>query len=178
MLNNSRQPKWVTPARQAKLIELFLRSGGFCIFGHKNCLIPEHHYIVFIEALIKDWQTYDRQERAYINRIVAKSLHSLGEQKYPLRGQFSAVSKEVYGTSQPLFYVEGLGMSGVILKPYAKVRLSSSYLRLYIDLGNTLRGVSKSKRRKAIRYGKPLPVSIENRISMLIGEAVKDYLTT
>jgi hypothetical protein len=49
-------------------------------------------------------------------------------------------------------------------------------MRLYIDLGTSLRGISKNKRRKAIRYGKELPKSIQERIAEKVSLAVRDYL--
>lgn len=133
-------------------------------------------YDYISEGLIKDWKASDREQRLSEWEAEQKLIHSLGEQKYPLRGQFNAISKEIWGYSQPLFYIQDLGMSGLTLKPFAKVRVSSSYMRLYIDLGDTLKGVSKAKRRKAIRYGKPLPKQVEERVIGLVREAVKDYL--
>lgn len=67
-------------------------------------------------------------------------------------------------------------MSGVRLKPYAKVKLSSSLLRLQVSLGDCLRAVSKNKMRKAIRYGKPLPKAVEAEVCRLVCLAVRDYL--
>ncbi len=67
-------------------------------------------------------------------------------------------------------------MSGVTLQPFAKVKISSSYFHLYIDLGKSLKATSKNQRRKAIRYGKPLPKEVEARVTELITLAVKDYL--
>jgi len=62
------------------------------------------------------------------------------------------------------------------LKPFALVKLSSSYQHLYIDLGESLKNISKNRKRKAIRYHKPLPQSANDVVSKLIIEAVKDYL--
>lgn len=169
-------PQWATFARRAKLVELFSRSGGFCIFGHKPCDIPEHHYELFIEGLIADWKADDREARSLEYRLESIALHSLSEPKRPLRGRFSAISKDIWKSSQPLYYIENLALSGLTLKPFVKVRLSSSYMRLHVNLGDTLRGVSKSKKRKAIRYGKPLPKAIEQVITSLVNKAVADYL--
>ena len=169
-------PKWATPNRQAHLVKLFVDSGGFCVYGHKDCLIPEHHYELFIDDLIADWKLADREQREAEWLAELKAIHSLGEQTYPLRGQFSAISKEIWGNSQPLFYIQGLGMSGITLLPFAKVRVSSSYMSLFVDLGNALRKVSKAKRRKAIRYGKPLPKQVEENVIEIVREAVKHYL--
>jgi len=176
MADTSTLPKWATPERQQHLVAIFLRSSGFCVFGHRNCLVPEHHYEVFIEGLIADWKADDREQRQAEWQAERKAIHSLGEQSYPLRGTFSAISREIWGSNQALFYIEGLGISGVTLKPFAKVRVSSSYMRLYVDLGDSLRKLSKSKRRKAIRYHKPLPKETEEKVNLLVREAIRHYL--
>ena len=169
-------PKWSTPNRQVVLVKLFLDSSGFCIFGHRNCPIPEHHYEVFIEGLISDWKAEDREQAKLDWEAESKAIHSLGERSYPIRGQFSAISKDIFFNTQPLYYLEALGMSGLTLQPFAKVKIASSYFHLYIDLGNTLRSTSKNRRRKAIRYGKALPLEVEARVRKLVTLAVKDYL--
>ena len=169
-------PQWATPSRRAKLVELFIRSGGFCIFGEPNCIIPEHHYELFIEGLISDWKGDDREARTLEYRLESIRLHSLAEPRYPLRGRFSAISKDIWKSSQPLYYIEGLGISGLTLQPFVRVRLSSSFMRLYVNLGDALRGISKSKKRKAIRYRKPLPKAIDQAINQLVKSSVSDYL--
>ncbi len=164
-------PKWATPGRQAYLVSLFNRSRGFCVFGHKNCLVPEHHYEVFIEDLIGDWASDDRAQRQAEWQAERKAIHSLGERRLPLRGQFSAIGKDVFYGDQPQFYLLGLGMSGLTYQPFAKVRLASSFMHLHVNLGDTLKKVSKNKKRKAIRYGK-----IDQQIHGLCKAAVMDYL--
>lgn len=176
MANESRLPKWSTPERRNALIDLFNRSGGFCVLGHKNCPIPEHHYINFVDDIIRDWIQSDRQERQALLDAEMRELHSLHERRYPVRGQFSAISREIWGATQPLYYIENLGISGLDFQPFAKVRLSSSFMRLYVNLGDSLRQVSKSQRRKAVRYGKPLPTSTENTINKIVRDAVRHYL--
>jgi len=168
-------PKWATPDRRNYLVQLFLSSGGFCVYGHKKCLIPEHHYSLHIELLIKDWKQLDKEVSNALWQAERKALHSLGERSYPARGQFSAISKDIYAGNQPLYYLEGQAVSGVTFKPFVRVRLASSYIRLYVDLGEALRQVSKSKRRKAIRYGKPLPPTTRQAITSEVMEAVRDY---
>ncbi|MBA7467586.1 hypothetical protein ES705_20067 [subsurface metagenome] len=168
-------PKWATLDRRNVLVQMFLNSGGFCVYGHKKCLIPEHHYSLHSELLIKDWKHLDIEQRLAEWEAERKALHSLGQRTYPIRGQFSAVSRDIYAENQPLYYLEGQAVSGITLKPFVRVRIASSYIRLYVDLGEALRQVSKSKRRKAIRYGKPLPPTIRVAIMRMIMEAVKDY---
>lgn len=176
MIKNDSLPKWATLDRRNFLAQLFLSSGGFCVFGHKKCLIPEHHYYLHSEILIKDWKQLDREQALTEWEAERQVIHHLGEQRFPLLGRFNAISKEIYASNQPLYYLEGQAVSGLILKPFVKVRLASSYMRLFIDLGEALRQVSKSKRRKAIRYGKPLPQEVEAIIRAKVLEAVRDYL--
>lgn len=176
MTTSTSQPKWATPDRRNALIQLFLSSGGFCVFGHKNCLVPEHHFHNFIEDLINDWKQSDREFRQALWEAELKAIHCLGERSYPLRGQFSAISKDIFASNQPLYYFDGQAVSGVSLTPFVRVRIASSYVRLYIDLGEALREVSKTKRRKAVRYGKALPIRTEERIRLIILEAVRHYL--
>jgi len=176
MIKTENQPKWATLDRREVLVQLFVSSGGFCVYGHKKCLIPEHHYHLYIEFLIQDWKQLDRALSQAEWEAERKALHSLGERTYPLRGQFSAVSREIFADNQPLYYLEGQSVSGLTLTPFVKVRMASSYMRLFVDLGEALRQVSKSKRRKAIRYGKPLPQEIQVIIRRKVLEAVRDYL--
>ncbi len=170
-------PRWATPERQQALVNLFEQSHGFCVYGHKNCLNPDHHYENFIGDLIKDWQGSDREERAMLWEIERKAIHSLGERMNPLRGRFSAVSREIYHGDQPLYYLVGLGFSGVTQRPFAKIRVSSSYMVLHVDLGELLRRkfAGKCKRRKAARYGKPQKLDPFPEMAELIERAIRDY---
>jgi hypothetical protein len=170
------KPKWVNPTRQAHLVSLFVRSRGFCIYGEQNCIIPEHHYEVFIESLINDWKADDRETNRVEWKNERKIMHALNEKTLPMRGRFNGVSSDIWHDSQPIYYLESMGMDCLKLKPFAKVKLSSSYQHLYVDLGDSLRSVSKNQKRKAIRYNKPLPQSANDIVSKLIIEAVKDYL--
>lgn len=172
----SNLPKWARPSRQAKLIELFNKSGGFCVFGHQNCLYAEHHYHLFIEGLISDWKADDREASKLEYMLESKRLHSLAEPRQPLRGRFSAISKDIWKSAQPLYYLDGLGVSGVTLQAFVRVRIASSYMRLYVNLATAFKGLSKAQKRKAVRYGKPLPHNTEQTIKEVVKQAVKDYL--
>jgi len=170
------KPKWVNASRQAHLVSLFVRSQGFCVFGEANCTIPEHHYEIFIESLIDDWQAEDREQSKLDWQAERKIMHSLHEKNLPVRGRFNNISSEIWHNEQPVYYLESVSMDGLKLKPFAKVKLSSSYQHLYVDLGDSLRGISKNKKRKAIRYNKPLPRQANDTVSQLIMQAVKHYL--
>jgi len=133
-------------------------------------------YEARIKLIIADWVADDRAEAQALWRAEQKTIHGLGERSYPLRGEFSAIAKDIFHTHQPQFYLIGLGISGLTFRPFAKVRLASSFVGLHIDLGDALRGVSKNKRRKAIRYGKALPKDIQNSVDSLCRQAVRHYL--
>jgi len=171
-----RYPRWVTPDRQDHLVKLFVRSRGFCVYGHTDCPIPEHYYEFFIEDLIADWKADDRAQDSADWQAERKRIHSLAERQYPLRGAFSAVSKEIFFADQPQYYVVGIGISRLTFKPFVLLRLASSYICLYVDTGDRLKGLSKSRRRKALRYGKPLPLEYQRELSSLCRLAVKHYL--
>ena len=170
-------PKWATPDRKAHLVRLFHRSGGFCVFSERPCSCPErHHYEPFTEAVIADWKADDRAQRALELRAEQRALHGLGECGRP-RGRFSAVGRDIFFGQQAQYYLEGLGISGLTFKPFAKVRLASSYVNLFVEIGEALRNTSKSKRRKAIRYGKALPRTVQEAVDRACNKAVRHYLS-
>ena len=170
----AKQPKWTTPTRQTYLVTLFLRSKGFCVFGHPKCTIPEHHYEIYIDDLVADWIADDRAQRQAEYQAEFEARHSTHERTYPLHGRFSGIGQDIYYDNQPEFYLEGLGISGLTFKPFAKLRLASSYIRLHVDLEDILKPVSKSQKRKAIRYGK-IPTDLQDKIHDRCWQAVKHY---
>jgi len=137
---------------------------------------PEAQYTERIKALIREWANDSRSQAQAEWQAEQKALHALGERREPVRGRFNTISQDIFGSSQPLYYFEGLGVNGITFKPFAKVRVASTFVHLYIDLGDSLRGVSKNRRHKAVRYGKPLPKLIDSRIDDLCNLAVRDYL--
>ena len=106
------------------------------------------------EAIIKDWiaddqrQAYESWQAEFANR------HKDDDRKYPLHGKFSGIAKDIYYDRQPQFYLENLGISGLTFKPFAKLRLASSNVRLFVDIAAVLKPLSKNRKRKALRYGK------------------------
>jgi len=169
-----RQPKWVLPHRQAYLIRLFVRSSGFCVFGHKPCANPYHHFELYIDGLIANWVADDRATAQAEWQAEQRAIHNLAE-RGSQRGEFNVTGRDVFYAKQPQYYLQGLGISGLTFRPFAKVRLSSTFIALHVELGDTLRRASKNRRRKAIRYGKPLPKAIQSEIDHRCSEAVRQY---
>ena len=127
------------------------------------------------EDLIKYWIGDDRERERYEWELESKALHRTNNRTLPLHGQFSGVSRDIYHDSQPLFYLERMGISGLTFKPFAKLRLASSGTRLYVDISDVLKPLSKNARRKAVRYGKSTN-ALQNDIASTCYKAVKHYL--
>ena len=132
-------------------------------------------YDTEIQRIMSYWKLDDREARQALWEVERKAIHALNEKPYH-NGRFGSVSSVIWHETQPLYYIEGLGMSGLTLTPFIKVKLASTYNHLYIDLGDSLRTISKNRRRKAIRYGKPLPNQINEIVSSKTSEAVLHYL--
>ena len=132
-------------------------------------------YDTEIQRIMTYWKVDDREAKQALWEAERKVIHSLNERAYH-NGRFGSVSSVIFHESQPLYYIDGLGMNGLTCKPFVKVKLSSSYNHLYIDLGDSLRTISKNRRRKAIRYGKPLPNQANEIVSSKANEAVLHYL--
>jgi hypothetical protein len=133
-------------------------------------------YDLRLTEVIEDWVREDKQAKAYERRAISRMLHSIPEVG-KLRGQFSAIGREIYLDSQPQYYVECLGISGLNFKPFAKVRIASSYTRLLVDLQAPLARVSKNKKRKFIRYGKGLPIEVQREVELSCNQAIAHYLS-
>jgi len=168
-------PKWANPQRQAHLVNLFRRSGGFCVFGESPCSNPEqHHYELFIDGLIDDWRADDRAQQWADWQAEQKALHSLGEVGR-IKGEFNSIARDVFFANQVVYHFESIGISGLTFRPFAKVRLTSSFIALHVDIGDAMRTVSKNQRRKAMRYSKITP-DVKKEVDRLCSMAVKDYL--
>jgi len=85
-------------------------------------------YELLSEIAIDGWKEDTRAQASLDWQAERKVMHSLGERRTPIRGQFSNISQDIWHDKQPMFYVECLGMSGITLTPFAKVKLSSRSL--------------------------------------------------
>ncbi|GAI73181.1 unnamed protein product, partial [marine sediment metagenome] len=136
MSKTSLLPKWATPERKLLLVNIlteYLASEGWkCDLITGEFYHPEYEARIWL--LIDYWKADDREARGFEYRLESIALHRLGEPTKPLRGAFSAISKDIWKSSQPLYYIENLGISGLTLKPFAKIRISSSYMRLHVDI--------------------------------------------
>ncbi len=135
----------------------------------------ECYFKPYQDGLIKEWALSDRQQTLAEYQAESKAIHKTNDRTYPLHGKFSGVSQDVFYDKQPEFFVEAIGVSGLTYKPFAKVRLASSFMRLHVDLKDTLKPVSKNKKRKALRYGK-VTTDIQDKVHDACWLAVRHYL--
>lgn len=167
--------QWATIERKAYLVDLFRRCGGFCVYGERPCTDPEHHhYVHFVEGLIANWIAEDRECNLALWQAEQRRIHNLHE-RGNLKGEFGAISRDIFHSSQPEYYLMGFGMNTLTFRPFAKVRLASSFVSLYIDVSGAMRKLSKNQRRKATRYGRPLSHRSKAEIDQMCSLAVKDY---
>lgn len=183
------QAKWVTPIRQYYLAQVFTeyqsKIQDFLETGKKSGwqvdLITGHFYHPELEAriskLIANWKQADREQRQAEWQAEFEFRHRTNDRLYPLHGKFSGIAKDVYYDNQPEYYLEGIGINALAFKPFAKIRLSSSNVTLYVDISDVLRPVNKNKKRKLIRYGKT-PKAILDSIDIKCYKAVRHYLNS
>jgi len=165
-------PKWATQERERHLVRLFLKSGGFCVFGERPCPHPEaHHYEFFIEGVIREWVLDDRAQREAEWRLEKARMHRVPDRKFR-QGRFDTVRRAQFLEQQPPYYLVAVGVDAFTFRPVAKVRIPSSYVHLFVDIAPALQGLSRNKRRKASRYGKPLPKEAQETVGRLIEKAV------
>jgi hypothetical protein len=169
-------PLWATPERQAALVELFARCGGFCIYGHRPCHNPAHHYENYIEDIIKDWVADDNARRAAEWRREQQLLHHLPDERGWRRQRFDPVAREQFLSQRPEFYLEATGISGLTFTRVAKVRIPGTHMRLFADIPRT-KGMSAHKRRK-IRRQLGLAVEENRAIEQICQQAAKDFWTS
>jgi hypothetical protein len=133
-------------------------------------------YDLRLAEVIGDWIAEDKQAKAYERTAISRMLHSIPEVG-KLRGEFNAISRDIYHESQPIYFIECLGISGLTFNPFAKVRIASSYVRLHVDLKAPLANVSKNRKRKYIRYGKGLPIEVQRDVELTCNKAIAHYLS-
>jgi hypothetical protein len=170
-------PKWATESRKRQLVRLFHRSGGFCVFGEKPCKDPErHHYEFYVEGLIRYWIAEDRAQREAEWQAERRRIHRVPDTRFR-QGRFDTVSRAEFLARQPDYYLVAMSVDALTFRPVAQVRIPSTYVHLFVEIGPALKGLSKSARRKASRYGKPLPKETQETIGTLVQKAVANWWT-
>jgi len=128
----------------------------------------------YLEGLIQEWIADDRAQSEAVWRMEQCAMHALHECGR-VRGRFNATDREVFFAKQPEYYLDGIGLDCRTFTPFAKIRLASSPQALHVFLGDSLRGLSRNRRHKVIRYGKPLPPQFYVVVDSAAAQAVRHY---
>jgi len=173
-----KKPLWITPERKLYIASLFQRyltkSGWKVDLRTGEAYHPELDKLT--HSVIMDWVRDDLEGKRYEQRLADRELHRLNE-RGALRGHFNAISRSIFFDNQPMYELQGLGVSGLTFRPFAKVRIASSLVSLHVDITEALKPLSKCKKRKVIRYGKPIPSEILANVSEACALAVSRYLS-
>ncbi len=166
-------PQWSTPERRKHLVALFNRCGGFCVFGDAGCQIHEHHYELFIEGIIDSWKAEDRERRSYEWKLEQRQIQDGTYGRFG--GRFDPVARDVFVNERPEYYLVGLGVNPFTYQRVALVRIPSTFIHLFVDVGGVLQEVSKNARRKVLRHGRKPGKALDTKIHEKCRLAVADW---
>ncbi|HZA21238.1 MAG TPA: hypothetical protein VFA32_01285, partial [Dehalococcoidia bacterium] len=155
------------------LVDLFDRCGGYCVFGDWGCQIDEHHYELFIEGIIDSWKAEDRERRNYECKLEQQQILDSTYGRYGTT--FDPVARDVFVNSRPSYYLVGLGVNPFTYQRVALVRIPSTFIHLFVDVGTAVQDVSKNARCKALRHGKVRNGALMAKIDELCKLAVEDW---
>ena len=125
---------------------------------------------IHLEGLIDQWKAEDRAKAQALWKRELQLMHQAPDHKGWGR-RYDPVSREQFLLSQPPYYLEGVGLSGLTFKRVAKIKLPSTNLRLFVDVAKA-KVQSKNQRRKARRYGQ---VTANETLDEVCNLAVKDF---
>ena len=180
-------PRWATAVRDARLVEFWRKYGNRCLYGHPVCPDPSHYvlvdaqgrtqllrlYDVKSEGAVRYWVSDDAAQRAAEWKAEQERLHL--DQRRFRQGEFDSLRRQIYLESQPPYRLVALTVDALTFRPVALVKVSSTIVSLFVNLEEPMVGLSKSARRKARRYGKPLPVAEVKKAEKAIEAAVQDW---
>src|SRR3990172_6377030 len=184
------KPRWATAVRRARLVEFWHRYGNRCLQGHRTCPDPSHYllvdgsgrtqllrlYDVKSEGAIRYWVSDDAAQRMAEWKAERERLHR--DQRVFRQGEFDSLRRQLYLESQPPYRLLALTVDSLTFRPVALVKVSSTIVSLFVNLEEPMGALSKSARRKARRYGKPLPQDTARKAERTIAAAVQDWWAT
>lgn len=114
--------------------------------------LVSRHYDEIRENVIDSWKAEDREREAYEWKLEQRQIVDGTYGKYGTT--FDPVARDVYMAERPEYYLVGLGVSPFTYKRVALVRIPSTFVHLFVEVGEAVQSVSKNAQRKAKRYGK------------------------
>ena len=134
---------------------------------------PARLYNKIAEAAIDSWKAEDRERRNYAWKLEQRQIHDGTYGRYG--GTFDPVARDVYVNGRPAYYLVGLGVNPFTYKRVALVRIPSTSIHLFVDVGEAIQEVSKNARRKAMRHGRLRNGVLMEKIDELCKLAVADW---
>ena len=125
------------------------------------------------EAAIDSWKAEDTERRNYEWKLEQRQIHDGTYGRYG--GSFDPVARDVYVNGRPAYYLVGLGVNPFTYKRVALVRIPSTSIHLFVDVGSAIQEVSKNARRKAMRHGRLRNGVLMEKIDELCKLAVADW---
>ncbi len=175
-------PLWATPARRARLAELFAQklpeiSAQFyrnldrVMFGDMSL----GEYVDFLtrdigHTLIEYWKEDDRDERSYLWRLEKRRMHANPRKLGKRGGPYDSIHRDQLHAERPVFEIVGIGVSAFSQHRVAKVNIPELHKTVWIDLSGV--SLSKNKLRKLARRGGKVPEEIHD----VVTREVRRYL--
>jgi hypothetical protein len=129
-----------------------------------------------LQGIIDSWKAEDRERRAYEWQLEQQQII---DGTYGVYGSsFDPVARDVFVNSRPEYYLVALGVSPFTYKRVALVRIPSTFMHLFVDVGDAVQEVSKNARRKALRHGKIRSGALMAKIDESCKAAVMDWWST
>ena len=132
-------------------------------------------YDKIAEAAIHSWKAEDTERRVYEWKLEQRHIQDGTYGRYG--GSFDPVARDVYVNGRPSYYLVGLGVNPFTYKRVALVRIPSTSIHLFVDVGSAIQEVSKNARRKAMRHGRLRNGVLMEKIDELCKLAVADWWT-
>lgn len=126
------------------------------------------------DEVIRHWVSDDASRRMAEWKAEQVRLHGVPDRHFH-QGEFDNIRRENFLAEQPPYYIEALTPDALTFRPVALVRIPSTGVHLFVELGEALQRISKRARRRAVREGKPLPPDTQAAVDKLIQSAVQDW---
>ena len=104
------------------------------------------------ENVIESWKAEDRERDSFEWKLEQQQIVDGAYGQYG--STFDPVARDVYMASRPEYYLVGMGVSPFTYQRVALIRIPSTHVHLFVEVGPAVQEVSKNAQRKARRYNK------------------------
>jgi hypothetical protein len=126
-------------------------------------------YETLSEQAITDWQADDRAEAKALWQKEQRRLHKMPDER-GWRRQFDPVAREQFMEQRGVYHVEAVSVNPLTHQRVARVRVSGTNVRLYVNIQR--QGRSNGAKKRALRRAAQGVASVNDR---LIKQAVERF---